>query len=123
MYEPKQMEILREKEERLLAMILEREPNSSQQISSKDCEESTLVQLEKSGYITIHDKSVVYGGAFIAIIQATEDGKNYFSDKKEMLEFDKREKQTNKINKAASVVAYLITTGIAIAALVVSIMK
>lgn len=117
------MNILRKKEEQLLALILERNPNSSQPISSNDCEESTLIQLEKKGYIFIHDKSVVYGGDFLAIIQATEDGKNYFSDKEKVFKLEKKEERNGKIHKVASVIAYLITTGIAVAALVVSIIK
>lgn len=115
---------LRENEEETLHYLIDTDDGINEQVlTTNGYDESVILYLEKMDFIEIRYTNKPLGKGHEYYVKLTENGKHYFQDKADKEKRDKREQRNIRINKFFSIVAYLITTGIAVAALVVSIIK
>ena len=114
------MQLLRENEERLLSKLLN-EKKESISFNGNYCKLSELEILARSGYIKIIYKDDSYRGSFFCTVSITENGKWYFEDKEKYLQAKQEEEKKNKKAERIANIKYIITTSIAIIALVISI--
>ena len=114
---------LRPQEEQILRKLIDGDGLNDQCLTNADCDEKVILHLEAMGYIVVDFKSRTMQNKYTYFVKLTENGKYYFQDKADNDKRIKSEQLNTRVNKFFSIVAYLITTGIAIAALVVSIIK
>ena len=117
------MELLRENEEKVIKYLIDESHKNTSLLTKNICEESVIIHLNKLGYIEICDKFHTMSNGNIYDVKLTEQGKHYFEDKKAWEKEIKKSKHIKIFKVIAYVGAYFITTGIAVAALVVSILK
>ncbi len=86
--------------------------NKTKSVSKEDCEQSEIDSLIKNGYFTKKDVSTFSGWQYL--IEPTQKGKYYFSNKQAYIKASHRE-------KIIQWVCYAIPVIISIAALAVSI--
>lgn len=103
------MEILDKNLELLLKKLLENETTC---VSKKECEQSEIDSLIKNGYFTKNDASSLSEWQYL--IEPTQKGKYYFSNKQAYIKAFRREKTIQWVR-------YAIPEIISFAALVVSI--
>lgn len=113
---------LRENEEKLLAQIQKISSENSVKdfiiVTNDICNESEIQQLiDLKLMILIGEMDL--GSKWL--VKLTEDGKQYFKDKEIIEKKTKKLNLKNRIVLAAKIIAYLITTVIAVAALIVAI--
>lgn len=115
------MQILRENEEKLLEKLLEEEADNIS-LNGQYCKLSELEHLEKLGYIRFIYKNQLRTN-FLASVSITVNGKCYFDDKNKYLQ--EQQVETNKVKKAErkADIKFIISTSIAVIALVVSILS
>ena len=117
------MKLLRENEEKVLDYLKNQDSRNEQLLTDDICDESVVIHLEQLGYIEIcHEYHFLTSGNSYDV-KLTEQGKHYFEDKKAWEKEIKKSKRIKIFKVLAYVGAYFITTGIAVAALVVSILK
>lgn len=103
------MDLLDKNLEIVLEKLLE---NRTENVSKENCERSEIDSLIKNGYFTKKDVSTFSGWQYL--IEPTQKGKYYFSNKQVYIKVSRRE-------KIIQWVRYAIPVIISIAALVVSI--
>lgn len=103
------MELLDKNLEIVLKKLLE---NKTESVSEEDCEQSEIDSLITNGYFTKKDVSTFSGWQYL--IEPTQKGKYYFSNKQAYIKAFHREKTIQWVRYAIPVI-------ISIAALVVSI--
>ena len=113
------MKLLRENEENILSQLLN-ENEESIQLSGNDYKLSELENLEKLGYLVFRHKELLRTN-FFANVSITESGKQYFEDKEKYLQAKQEEEKKYKKAERIANIKYIITTSIAVIALVISI--
>lgn len=115
--------VLRTNEEEVLRRLIDGDGINEQVVTSKDCDESVLRYLQKMDYLEICRVNRPLGKSTEFYVMLTENGKQYFRDKEIFADESNKIKRHNIIKIIAYSLAYLITTSIAVAALIVSIIK
>lgn len=103
------MELLDKNLELLLKKLLE---DNKKSVSKEDCEQSEIDSLIKDGYFTKKDAKTFEGWQYL--IEPTQKGKHYFSNKQKYIETLRHEKNIQRLR-------FWIPVIISIAALAVSI--
>lgn len=113
------MKLLRENEEKLLEKLIAEEADKIS-LNGQYCKLTELEHLEKMGYVRFNYKNELRTN-FLASVTITENGKSYFNDKNKYLQTKHEEDKRNKRAERKADIKYIITTLIAVVALVVSI--